>query len=381
MNDCEPGPVVPITPPERWSFSSIRSFNLCPLRWVLSNDTSTQQKRAFTTASIEGDLLHQLIQSYFERDPVEPFRQRKALMELIATFPEKHPEDSATVKSLVQKISIQDVLFSFIKALEIIRAEGGAEYTFRRRVSADATVEQKSHPSGTAAANGVEKWVEVSEMALCGRLDYYIDGVLMDFKSGAAHDWHREQVTFYCALICKKFGQPPKRAKVYYTGSGISAEVPVPPQNECEAILVRYSQMALVASDMLRSGKVAALPERETCLFCPCKPRCGEYWKVIVPQLLQDPDLSIVDAVVPGDATFVPSASYVAVNYTASYGSAEILFPRHTHLNIAVNDLSTCRILRARKKQKGALISVVLTEESEIFSLAGDLVGSLGRIR
>lgn len=337
----------------------------------MSNDSLTLQKRTFTTASVEGDLLHQLIQAYFERDPAEPFRQRRALLQLIETFPEQHPEDSAIVKALVQKISIQEVLFSFIKALEIIRAEGGAEYTFRRRVPSDASVERKSLPSGAAGANGVEKWVEATEMALCGRLDYYIDGVLMDFKTGAAHDWHREQVTFYCALICQKFGQPPKRAKVYYTGSGVSVEVPVPTQEECEAILVRYSKMAAAASDMLRSRKVAAVPERETCLFCPCKPRCVEYWNVIVPQLLQDPDLAIVDAVVPGDATVVSNASYVAVNYIAPYGSVEILFPRHTHPNIAAQSLTACRVLRARKKLKGALISVVLTEQSEIFSDMG----------
>jgi len=367
MNDCGPGPIVAITPPKRWSFSSIRSFNLCPLRWELSNDSSTQKKRTFTVASVEGDLLHQLIQSYFERDPAEPFRQRRALLQLIANYPEQHPEDSASVKTLVQKSSIQDILFSFIKALEIIRAEGGAEYTFRRRVSADPTVERTCHPRGAAVANGVEKWVEVTEVALCGRLDYYIDGVLMDFKSGAVHDWHQEQVIFYCALIRKKFGHPPRRAKVYYTGSGVSVEVPVPNQDECEAILVRYAYMATAASDMLRSGKVAALPERETCSFCPCKPNCEEYWQVIVPQLLQDPNLSVVDAVVPGDATVTSSAAYLAVNFTASYGSVEILFPRHTHPNIAAHDLMACRVLRARKRQNGTLISVVLNEQSEVF--------------
>lgn len=367
MNDCEPGSVVPITPPERWSFSSIRSFSLCPLRWVLSNDSSTQQKRTFTTASVEGDLLHRLIQAYFERDPAEPFRQRRTLLQLIATFAEKHPEDSATVKALVQKISIQDVLFSFIKALEIIRAEGGEEYTFRRRVPMDPTIEKTSQARSATAANGVEKWVEVTEMALCGRLDYYIDGVLIDFKSGAAHAWHQEQVTFYCALICKKFGHPPRRAKIYYTGSSMSVEVPVPTQDECDATLTRYSHMAAAACNLLSSGKVAALPERETCLFCPCKPRCEEYWQVIAPQLLQDPSLLVVDAIIPEDATIVSNASYVTANFQTVESSVEIIFPRHTHPNIAVHNLRACRVLRARKRQKGTLISVVLTEQSEVF--------------
>lgn len=161
--------------------------------------------------------------------------------------------------------------------------------------------------------------------------------------------------------------------KIYYTGSGTSVEVPVPTQNECDAILVRYSQMAAAASDMLRSGKVAALPERDTCLFCPCKPRCGDYWKVIVPQLLQDPTLSVVDAFVPGDATVMSTASYVAVNFTESYGSIEILFPLHTHPNIAAQGLKACRVLRARKRQTGARISVVLTEQSEVFVPIGDV--------
>lgn len=358
-------------PPERWSFSSIRGFNTCPLRWSLSNNSAVQPKRSCSVASIEGDLLHQLIQAYFERDPSEPFRQRKALLHFISVYPDRHPEDKIAIKALVQRASIQDILISFIKTLEVIRAEGGAEYTFRKRTLANTTVEigQSQRESG---ANGVEKWiqVEIAAAVLCGRLDYYIDGVLIDFKSGQAHAWHKEQVAFYCALVYEKFSQLPKSAKIYYSGSDASVEVLVPTEEECDLLLLRYAQMAATASEKLVAGKVEALPGRENCLFCPYKSYCDEYWAVVVPELMQDPELAVVDVAVEGDAKITSNSSYLSVNFTTTYGPVEIIFPHHTHADISDCDLTACRILRARKRRHGDLVSIVLTEQSEVLVIS-----------
>lgn len=367
MKDCEPDAPVVIPRPKQWSYSSIRSFQLCPLRWVLSNEDASNQKRTFSIASIEGDLVHKLIQSYFERDPSEPFRKSRVLKQLTAVYPEHNQDDRGIVKDLVQKVSTQDILFGFIRALETIRAENGDNYTSRKRTPIGVSFEETSQPRGSTFTNGVEKWIELPDMALCGRPDYYINGVLIDFKSGAEHEWHQEQVVFYCALIYKKFGKPPTRAKIFYTGSGVSVEVPVPSPTQCEEVLIRYSHIATAAANMLRSGTAEALPDRDNCSFCPCKPRCEKYWRVIVPQLLQDTNLSIVDVFVPAEAIVVSRAAYLSVIFSASYGSVEVLFPRHSIHGLIEEDLTGCWVLRARKRQVGKLISVVLTDQSEVF--------------
>ena len=363
---CAPFTLAPTPPPKRWSFSSIRSFSLCPLRWAISNSCTDQTKRSFSVATIEGNLLHQLIQSYFERDPSQPFRPRKALLQLISEYPDQYPDDKIAVKALVQKASFQDIIFGFIKALEMIRAEGGAEYCFRKQAVA-STKEQPSK-QWEGGADGVEKWIEVvtGTVTLCGRLDYYIDGVLIDFKSGVARAWHMEQMAFYCALIHRKFGRLPKSAKVYYSGSGVSVDALVPSENECGALLLRYAQMAEIAAVKLGMGRVEALPERDNCLFCPCKFNCDAYWMVVVPQLMADPELSVVDAVGDENATVSTTSSFSSVNFTAEYGTVEILFPHHTHSGIADCDLRHCRVLHARKRLRGELVSIVLNEQSEV---------------
>ncbi|CAN5642879.1 hypothetical protein BH09VER1_BH09VER1_16140 [soil metagenome] len=350
--------------PERWSFSSLRAFHLCPLRWVLRD---VESKPVASLSSIEGELLHRLLQAYFSREKGMKFLQRRTLIGLISAYSEDQGPEGSNIKALLQRVSIQEVLLNFTKALHAVSAAGGGDYVSPRTVtSAGCERAQFRSPADVA---GVEKWVEDASLSLCGRLDFYVDGTLIDFKSGARHEWHDDQVRFYCALIYKQTGAVPRRAQVYYTSTAVTVELSVPTPSQCEALLLEYHQMALSAESLLRTGEIKPRPEREYCQFCPNKASCDAYWQNVVPEVLFDPALSIADVSAGGKGTSIESAAYAKVNFTMGGLEVEILFPRHTHRELFETkcDLRECRILKARKKMADGTIFLTLTEQSEVF--------------
>src|SRR5437867_3339430 len=165
--------------PETWSFSALRGFEECPMRWALSRTAipcfSGPVPQKPNRSSVEGLLLHELIErfeSYARQLSAEVFRPRRTLLDLVAAW----AKNNAANPRIDSK-----VLAGQVRLEEILRAFGEAcgHVKWQERQPTDFS---SSAGSRSRVFNGAESWLRDPESKLCGRADFISTGEITDFK-------------------------------------------------------------------------------------------------------------------------------------------------------------------------------------------------------
>jgi CRISPR/Cas system-associated exonuclease Cas4 (RecB family) len=262
--------------PASWSFSALRGFEECPMRWALSRTANpcfgglVPQKP--NRGGVEGTLLHELIERYerYTRNPgAESFRPRRTLLELVAAWAKSNEANPRIdSKALAGQVRLEEILRAFGEASSHVK---GAE-----RQSNTGT---RSGGNRSAVLNGSESWLRDPKSKLCGRADFISMGEIVDFKSGEQNDYHADQIVFYGALYLAAAGEAPTVLRLIYTGTNEAREVPVPTLNELESVLEEMRRRAAVADQQVTDGELPARPEQTKCAYCHVRGFCEKYWE------------------------------------------------------------------------------------------------------
>jgi CRISPR/Cas system-associated exonuclease Cas4 (RecB family) len=166
---------------------------------------------------------------------------------------------------------------------------------FKRLTSTNSGPPNSSGESGdvatrTRASNGSarvpvpallpERWVELADPPLCGRIDLvatdYDGDEIVDFKTGVEQAGHLDQIDFYSFLWAKTKGRPVKqRTIVYPNGNRIDrGELSV---RELRRLENSYKARFVSAMNAI-SGEPTPSPSPASCTFCGVRQLCDSYW-------------------------------------------------------------------------------------------------------
>src|SRR6266496_2047564 len=110
--------------PESWSFSALRNFEDCPMRWALSHIVIAcfggRVPQKPNKSTVEGILLHELLErydQYLKKPSEQRFRPRAVLLELVAAWNSKNERNPRiNSRALADQIGIEDILRTFAEA-------------------------------------------------------------------------------------------------------------------------------------------------------------------------------------------------------------------------------------------------------------------------
>ena len=351
------------TPPENWSFSSLKCFEECPMQWVLSRTPvkcfcgTIPQK--VNRASLEGTLLHDLIGQYdsFKRKPDnETFRPRRKLLELVSMWAKSNMRNPRIdTRAISGQVRVEEVLRAFYEATRHVRwperqATGGAS----------------SLPSGRKVWNGSEAWLRDPESKLWGRADFISAGEIIDFKSGEPHHQHVEQLSFYAALYLAIVGRPPTTLRLIYTTTDEVREIPMPTLGELERLLEQMRQRATDADQMVAARKFSAWPQQTRCSFCVVRGFCGDYWQSLSGAIQQGQPTNIVDYAPTRSAAVEPAALGIYIRDNWAGGTSLLHVPQEVAEEIGTSFKQT-RWLALRISSGTAGVRFSFTQNSEVY--------------
>jgi hypothetical protein len=109
---------------------------------------------------------------------------------------------------------------------------------------------------------------------------------IVDYKTGAAHDSHEEQVRVYALLwslddALNPNGRLATELTVGYPDHDLVVEAPG--QAELTALRAELVRRTSNARDALASRPPLAIPEAQTCPMCSLRHLCAEYWRTFGP--------------------------------------------------------------------------------------------------
>jgi CRISPR/Cas system-associated exonuclease Cas4 (RecB family) len=269
--------VQPVTP-ETWSFTSLRMFDECPLKWALSKvnfpEINGPIPQKPSRRSLEGILLHGLIESYehyVRKGCGIKFRPRKTLLGIIQEW-SKSNKDNPRInsKALAGQVRLEELLRAFSEAASYINTSDNQNAsdrpsTFRR----------------PRVFDGAESWLKDPNSKLCGQADLISRGKIIDFKSGDKQEHHIHQIMYYAALYLEITGKTPNELRLIYTESHESIDVPLPEKNVLEALLTEFRQRVQKAEQQVFARDLPAKPDSTKCSYCHVRGICTKYWESI----------------------------------------------------------------------------------------------------
>jgi len=356
------------SPPEHWAFTGLRNFQVCPRRWFLSHchfdKFGGPLPPRLTKAGVEGDLLHALLECYYDRrrDRTEMFRPRKVLLGLIEDWYQKNKANARSDAWRVRhQVSTPDILSQFWKAVDNCgQVALGAAST-----AVASSVEQR--------VAGTEVWLCDDRSKLVGRCDLIKDDRLVDFKSGEPHDWHRDQVLFYASLLYAKSGYLVKSAELLYLDSFQPVVVAMPSADEMEATLCRYRSLAAQADELIALDRCDARPDETECQKCPVRMLCSVYCQGEASRRVfaRQPEDGLVDFICEQGEVLLEAAGAV-VKIVSDRGTRSLFFPMPLVLRVGTESLTKLRVMNvAITSSEDGKVVLSLTSASEAFIVAG----------
>jgi len=350
--------------PETWSFSALRGFEECPMRWALSRTAIScfggpvPQKP--NRSSVEGSLLHALLERFARhamQDGTEVFRPRRTLLEMVAGWARDNARNPRVdSKMLAGQVRLEEILRSFVEArphLKIVE---------RRRATASS-----SGKSG-GVFEGPESWLRDPGSKLCGRADLISSGEIVDFKSGEQQNHHVEQIGFYGALYFAQSGRAPTVLRLIYTGTNEVREVPVLTLNELKLLLEEMRRRAAAAERQVVGGELPAKPEPGRCEYCHVRGLCDTYWRLLRHggQNLGGGQSQIIDYA-PSAAAKIESAALGVYVRDKFADTASVLHLPQEVAEKMGNDVERLRVIAVRPSTGTEGIRFAFTQSSEVY--------------
>ena len=247
------------------------------MRWALSRTPISCFKGPVpqkpNKRTIEGTLLHELIECHFAKSGADRFRPRRELLQLLDIWARKNASNPRIdSKLLSNQVRIEEVLRAYYAARLLTNSEQ-TNLSHKRQKG----TETKDGPI-ILNPRGSECWLKDPISKLSGRADFIEFGRIIDFKTGPPSDWHKHQLVYYGALYLAMTGLRPEALLLVYTGSNETVSVSVPTRTELETILCTMRESALAAETMILERDLVAKPQSEACEHCHVKGICDAYW-------------------------------------------------------------------------------------------------------
>jgi hypothetical protein len=288
-------PIGPPEPPERWSYSDLAQWEKCPRRWWLlracypawpGGEMRLGYPEKYGPAALRGRLVHAALEAYrnsLRGQTSEPFQARAFLKQWLRAWQTKERENNPRIdiEALRARLSLDECMAEFralASHVPVATGKGGSAQGAK-------TAGQPRPPKDAA-----EYWLGVDNPPLKGRIDRVRQGRLIDFKTGAIEEEHREQLRFYALLWWLKFGEAPAGLAILYTDVSRADEVPVPSPAEMTQLAQDYRQEVQKLQAVLKSPPVPAHPSAETCTACPVRQLCEDYWSAPATKTLRAPE-------------------------------------------------------------------------------------------
>jgi len=288
-------------PPKQFSFSSLNAIAACPRRWQLLNSEwgthSRFPERAHPSA-IEGQIVHEAL------DLLSRALGRVGRPQLGS------PEfQSAAVSCGFWDFFAAQIDEWNARAARHPRTGPGFVIRTAPRELANRAVQlfrEQYRPGGRPALSSVpghgtgassvlarlrrdgtlsEVRLEHPSLPLIGILDFVVleedsDITVVDFKTGAAKESHRNQLRLYAMLWWRATDLPPTRIEVQYLNDGWAESV-----SEVELVQVER-EIAKEIDEAIKALSRRPSPARvgPACGRCPVRARCDEGWPHVEPK-------------------------------------------------------------------------------------------------
>ena len=365
-------------PPRRWSVSSLRVAEACPLQWAFSRAIYADGSRGFperpSAAALRGQVVHRAVDEILAalaeagcRSVLTPDASRvllglggltaivdRHLAAVLAEIP-THPRAVRVAPSISRQLrqgsrSMCDEVGVFVRRTRLRpRPPAGPD---SGHVS-DPTVPRGRAPLGLGTHT--EVWLECDTPAFAGRIDLITlspDAVeIADVKTGRPSAAHADQLVAYGVLWAhdrdrNPAGRLPTSLDVLYpTGT---TSVPLPDWADARDGL---SARTSAASAALALDPVPATPDATACRWCPARPACSAYWASSFSGAKAGNEPSFLDIAVEVHAETGPGHWSVTVEHCPSapghIGSATLI----TREGAAIKTGQHLRILRARLQE------------------------------
>jgi len=383
----------PCSPPdinEWWSHTRLEELRSCPKRWWLRHSRYPNWQdhpypNATGKATILGRVTHALVEEFADfikttgkenisgndlstlfkkfsaRSRVPKLAEKEVTLER-----EKNPRFFTKSKSV--SISIQQCLNAFKRIIlttpieQFGSSHGGGETTKRlgRRIS------------------GSEVRLQSDKFHVYGVIDGIVGETILEFKTGSRSESHIRQVELYALLYFHVVGKSPKICKIVYTDGGPSEEFS-PDLDRLKAIEHDVRGLLERARLYSEAGSAPAMPDSESCKWCPVRHMCDEYWlsdetiELRLSKINKDSDdfqvpsrrdvqLTVDTADLKSvDGAFVRALTQNAEPVTACIGDPGEIGPSTKH--------ATIRMLSALVRERNAGITVSPISGSETFWL------------
>lgn len=393
-------------PPRRWSVSSLRVAEACPLQWAFSRATYADGSRGFperpSAAALRGQVVHRAVDEILAvlategcRSVLTPEAGRvllglggltaiveRHLTAVLADIP-THPRASRVAPSISRQLrqgarSMCDEVGVFVRRTRLQpRTSVGRDAEPR----SDSTDPRERAPLG--AGTHTEVWLECETPPFVGRIDLITlspDTVeIADVKTGQPSRAHADQLVAYGVLWANDHernptGRPPTSLDVLYPHH--TTGVPLPDWKVAtEALSARTS----AASAALALDPIPATPSAAACQWCPARPACGAYWSSPMVQGGPSGDSSFVDIAVEVHTETGPDLWSVTVEHCPSdpghVGTATLIARESADLSPG----HRLRILGARLQDEtleGGNRVFVISASTEVFQVESNVVSS-----
>lgn len=349
--------------PDVWSFSSLGDFAECPRRWALKrtpvrlfNGNIPEQP---TRRSLEGILLHSLVERFSSSDGLQPFRPRR---ELLAVLDEWQAKNSSNPRVRAERLA------GAVGVEEILRAFADIAPQLPQRWAAFRVTKK---PARRAPANCTEVGLRDPNSKLVGRADAVRGAEIVEIKTGQQRDRDTEQVLFYAALYLAIYGKPPDRLTVVYTALNERVDVQVPTRNDLQALLNSLRTRYTEVEQAVIAGTFDPLPEPAKCSMCHVRPFCGAYWRTFETSVPNSAGESLFGDYKSGEDALLSRVGAGAGAYLRDriHGlPSSLYFAENTAINIREGS-ARLRITNLNITRDAQCISLYFTEGSEVYEV------------
>ena len=308
--------------PSHFSFSSLRAIEICPRRWWLLHshyaDLKGNYPQTVSDSSIRGTIVHNTLERLGKALKVagsptpgsggflavlREFQPRSIILQerqkeinALASNPRVH------IALLRERIGADACLNAFKRLFRLAYGSLGGVDTvlphlptkrqdFIGQPSASST-DQTSTGSWRRDGSGAdgqvpcpaflpEQSMTLDQPPLMGQMDLVETDEegdrLTEYKTGKEKPEHEQQLRFYTLLWWRQTGRLFRWSRILYADqepkefAGLTlADI------QCEEVTIQERVNA--ATHALQQSLPPAIPQVETCMFCPVRQLCADYW-------------------------------------------------------------------------------------------------------
>lgn len=305
-------------PPDLWSYSSLKDVRACALRYALTRASYPDLWEGWgypplpTTPVIFGDVVHGALEAVVKaltdagvESPAtetasQVLRGLGGLSTVVETRIEKelaplalNPRITNDRRRRIDRELRDQVALACVQVQTYLSRSSFVPSTSRKPV-AQVRQDAASVPVRVALSEGSHAEVRLiaDGLRLHGRVDLLtISGevvTIVDYKTGAAAEGHRDQLALYVLLWMFDERANPgllqvSRLTAAYRDLDVSVDVPT--VEELEVLAASLGAAVAHADAELGSGVPHATPSVENCSRCAVRHLCPSYWREVAPAL------------------------------------------------------------------------------------------------